>query len=63
MAKRRRRPSSQEIFGDILAQIAAIEAGHVAMADGTWRCPGCGRPYDEIPVGHSWTYGNGGSCS
>lgn len=48
---------------DVMAQLSAVEAGHEAMADGTWRCPGCSLPYDEIPEGHCWTYAAGGSCS
>lgn len=51
------------IDDDVLAQLAAVKAGHEAMADGTWRCPGCGLSYDEIPEGHSWTYVVSGSCS
>ena len=48
---------------DVLTQVAAVEQGHREQGAGTWRCPGCGLPYDEIPVGHAWTYGAGGSCS
>lgn len=28
----------------------------VTEPDG-WRCPGCGLPYEELPLGHSWTLG------
>lgn len=25
--------------------------------DDQWRCPGCDRPYDELPEGHTYTVG------
>ncbi|WP_265560876.1 hypothetical protein [Streptomyces hygroscopicus] len=27
-----------------------------------WSCPGCGRRWEDLPVGHHWTYSDGGSC-
>ena len=55
--------SADDLIADVLAQVAAVEQGHREQEAGTWRCPGCRLPYDEIPVGHAWTYGGGGSCS
>lgn len=26
------------------------------------RCPGCDRPWAELPPGHTWTSADGGSC-
>ncbi|MGW2692354.1 hypothetical protein ACWC3Y_10890 [Streptomyces sp. NPDC001296] len=27
-----------------------------------WSCPGCGRRWEDLPVGHHWTVSDGGSC-
>lgn len=35
--------------------------------DPDWTCPGCGRLYEDLPAGHSWSYGTApgvpGNCS
>jgi hypothetical protein len=46
-------------YEHLVAQIAAREANE---ASGDWRCPGCALPWDDLPVGHHWTYADGGSC-
>lgn len=49
-------------FDGLMSQVAAIRRAEWQRAEGTWRCPGCGRPYEELPVGHHWTCADGGSC-
>lgn len=51
------------MLDDLLDQVAAINRAEAQHAAGTWRCPGCGRPWDALPLGHSWGYAAGGSCN
>lgn len=53
---------SDRMYASIVQQVAAYRAAEERHADGTWTCPGCGRPYDDLPLGHVWSYGEGASC-
>lgn len=56
-------PRRDPMLDDLLDQVAAINRAEAQHAAGTWRCPGCGRPWDALPLGHSWGYAAGGSCN
>jgi hypothetical protein len=47
----------------VLRQTAAFRQAEAQHAAGTWLCPGCGRPHEELPLGHSWGYADGGNCN
>lgn len=48
-----------DVYEQLTAQLAARAANE---ASNDWRCPGCGLTWDEIPLGHYWTYAGDGNC-
>ena len=46
-------------LADFMTELAVREANE---ASDDWRCPGCKRSWDDIPIGHWYSYSQGGSC-